>query len=661
GSWANTPVGREGARLSDGGVYDQLYNSYQTNFNASYQIVKDIFTINADYTARRGNRDDTYDERKYLIGFGPELFQEEGNNRAYKRSIDDTYNVFNIYGTFSKLFGSKHQITGILGYNQEYSRTAAFYVDRPDVISSSLPTIALATGDPTVNESILDWAVRGAFYRLNYTFADKYIVEFNGRYDGSSRFPEEKRFGFFPSASVGWRIDKEAFFNVPAINLLKLRGSYGSLGNQSVAEYGYIPNLVASQGNYIIDGKLPQQIIAPPLVSANYSWENVSTINAGLDVGLWADQFILNFDIYSRDTKGMLTKGLDLPDVLGAAEPDENAADLRTSGWELGIAYQDRFSVMGKPLHFDAKVVLSDSRTTITKFDNPNGNLNQYREGMELGEIWGLTSDGLFTSEDEIAALNESNLIPWGALNIVPGWPKYIDQDGNGLIEKGLTQDDPKDLSVIGNLLPRYRFGVNLGADWSNFDVSVFLQGIGKRDYYPLDYLYWGFYQQPYAGGYAHLTDFYRGAADSEIQRAKHSESYLAAGLADANTDAFYPILQAWLADRNLGERVDQSKGLAIPQTRYLLNGSYLRLKNITLGYRLPQHLMDKINISSLRIFVSGDNLLEWSGVKKYYDPEAITSVDDKLDPSSSTGRQTGSGYAYPFQRKYSIGLNVDF
>ena len=121
------------------------------------------------------------------------------------------------------------------------------------------------------------------------------------------------------------------------------------------------------------------------------------------------------------------------------------------------------------------------------------------------------------------------------------------------------------------------------------------------------------------------------------------------------------PVLQAWLADRNLGERVDQSKGLAIPQTRYLFNGSYLRLKNITIGYRLPQRLTEKINISRLRFFVSGDNLFEWSGVKDFYDPEAITSIDDKLDPSSETGRGTGSGYAYPFQRRYSIGLNVDF
>jgi hypothetical protein len=327
----------------------------------------------------------------------------------------------------------------------------------------------------------------------------------------------------------------------------------------------------------------------------------------------------------------------------------------------LGVSFQNRFQLAGKPLQFDTRIVISDSRTTITKFDNPNGNLNQYYEGMELGEIWGLTSDGLFGSTEEISNLDETGLIPWGALSIVPGWPKYIDQDGNGLIEKGLTTEEPKDLSIIGNLTPRYRFGINLGADWSGFDVSLFLQGIGKRDYYPQDYLYWGFYQQPYAGGYTHLTDFYRPTDDSPVQQAKHSQSYLDAGLANANTDAKFPILQAWLADRNLGERVDQSRGLAIPQSGYLLNGAYLRVKNLTIGYQIPQRLLDRVNITKLRFFISGENLFEFSGVKDYYDPEAITSVDAKFDPTSSTGRGTGSGFAYPFQRRYSIGLNLDF
>jgi TonB-linked SusC/RagA family outer membrane protein len=661
GSWANTDVGIESAQLSDGGVSDIRYNSFQTTFTGEVQLIKDMLKVNTDLTFRRGNENWLWDQRKYQIGFGPESSIEQGVNRAYRRSLNDQYNVFNVYASLNKQFGSEHNLSAIVGYNQEEFRTEWFTADRGNVISSSLPTIALATGDAVVDEFISDWAVRGAFYRLNYIFRDKYILEFNGRYDGSSRFPEDNRWGFFPSASVGWRIDKESFFNSNLINLLKIRASYGQLGNQAVGDYGYIPSLEALTGNYIIDGRLPQRIIAPPLVSANYGWEDVSTLNFGLDVGLLDDRISFNFDIYSRDTKGMLTLGRDLPDVLGAAEPLENAADLQTKGWEFGVNFQNSISVAGKPLNINSRFVLSDSRTEITKFDNPNGNLNQFYEGMEIGEIWGLTSDGLFQNQQEIDALDETAVIPWGALAIVPGWPKYVDQDGNGKIEKGLTTGDPKDLSVIGNLSSRYRLGLNIGLDWGNFDLNVFLQGVGKRDYYPEDYLYWGFFQQPYAGGFKHLSDFYRPTDDSEVKRAIHSQSYIDQGFADANPDAKFPIMQAWLADRNLGERIDQSRGLAIPQTDYLLNGAYVRLKNVTLGYRLPQALAQKIRLAGLRIFVSGENITEWSGVKDFYDPEAITSIDDKFDPTISTSRGTGSGYSYPFQRRYSFGINVDF
>jgi len=231
--------------------------------------------------------------------------------------------------------------------------------------------------------------------------------------------------------------------------------------------------------------------------------------------------------------------------------------------------------------------------------------------------------------------------------------------DGNGKIEKGTTVDAPKDLSRIGNVTPRLRFGVNLGAEWNGFDVRAFFQGIGKMDYYPLNYLYWGFYQQPYAGGYAHLLDYYRGAPDSDVQRAQHSQSYIDAGLADANTDAKFPVLQSWLADRNLGERIDQSQGLAIPQTRYMLSGAYMRLKNLTIGYTFPSSMLEKIKVSRLRIYASGENLAELSQVKKFFDPESITDNVDKVDPSKSTS--SGWGYAYPFQRKFSFGLEIQF
>jgi len=660
GSWANTTVGRIGAGLTEGGTSSDKFFSLQTQFNGQVSLIKDLLRFNADFTYRRGA--DNYDEfsTPYKIGYGPEDVREEGDNYARKWTKFEDYTVVNAYTTLNKTWG-KHDLTVLGGYNQEYFRTESNDVKRFGLISASYPTIGLATGEMTASQSISDWAIQGLFYRANYTFNDKYIFELNGRYDGSSRFPSDKRFGFFPSASVAWRLDQEKFMEwlQPAVSNFKLRASYGSLGNQSVADYGFISTLNPYTSRYLIGGTLPLGVSTPGLVSSDYAWEKVTTSNFGTDLGFFHNKLNITFDIYERNTKGMLTLGRDLPDVLGAAEPRENAADLRNRGWELSAAYQSSFKTGTDPISFGARFVLSDSRSVITKFDNPSQGLRQYREGMELGEIWGLHSDGLFQTQAEIDALDQSAIIPWDALSIVPGWPKYIDLDGNGAIETGLTANDAKDLSIIGNTAPRFQFGLDLNASWKGFDLRAFFQGVAKRDYYPLDYLYWGFYQQPYAGGYPHLLNFYRPGNDSDVDMGRHSQSYIDAGLANQNLDARYPILQSWLADVNLGTTPGNAKGLAIPQTGYMLNGSYLRFKNLTFGYTLPASLTQKWHLANVRLYVSGENIYEWSALKKFYDPESI-NINEGINPSADTERN-GNGYAYPWQRRYSVGVNVNF
>lgn len=651
GTWASGELGEALAQLVDGGEETTLYGRLQSTFSGEMNFWKRMFVVNVNFTFMKGHEAYDWYKNTYRLGYGPDDIREQGESRAYKGSTDNLYTVFEVYGTFNKLFNERHHVTAILGFNQEYNRSDNFTADRYNIISTGLPSIALSSGAQYVNEVYKDWAIRGCFFRANYTYDNRYIFEMNGRYDGTSRFPKNKRFGFFPSGSVAWRLDSEPFFDglKDLFSQFKLRASYGSLGNQLVSEYGYIPSMSSQLGSYIIDGELQQTVTSPDLVSSDYTWEKVQTVNGGIDLGFMRNKLTLSFDFYRRDTKGMLTMGRELPGVLGKEEPQENAANLKTRGWELSIGYQDEFRLAGKPLNWAARFVLSDSRTWITKFDNPTRNLTQYYEGQEIGEIWGLQSDGLFRSKDEIAALDETEIIPWGALEIVEGWPKYKDLDGDQRITKGSTTvDDPGDLSVIGNSAPRFRFGLNLSAEWNGFDVAVFLQGIGKRDFYPQSYLYWGFYQQPYSGGQLHTFDFYRPTSDSEVDMAKHSQSYIAAGLANQNLDAKYPVLQSWLADKNLGTRIDQSMGLAIPQTGYMLNAAYLRVKNITIGYTLPQEWVRKAKLSRVRVFVSGDNLCEWSGVKPYFDPESITDT-------------SAFGYVYPFSRQYSFGLNVTF
>ena len=513
----------------------------------------------------------------------------------------------------------------------------------------------MATGDDDVNEGYGDWAIRGAFFRLNYTFKDRYIIEFNGRYDGTSRFPKESRFGFFPSASAAWRVDKEGFMNSleHVISTLKIRGSYGSLGNQNVSNYGYIASMEQTYGNgkddeewdkLIIDGELAGYVNSPGLVSDNYTWEKVSTINGGVDLGFFSNKLYMSFDIYQRNTMGMLIPGKDLPDVLGADEPKENSGDLQTNGWELALSYKQNFYLLGKPFNFNTRFILSDSRAWITKFDNPNKDITQYYEGYEFGEMWGFESDGFFKTVEETQAQDQSRYAAWGVIPFSVGTVKWVDQDGNGIIEKGWTLDDPKDGKIIGNTSPRYRFGINLNFEWNGIDLSTFIQGIGKKDHYPTRRGFWGTYADAAFDSYEFLYDYYRPEDDTEEERAMHSQSYIDAGLADANLDAEFPLMQAWNAR---GYTYENGTGLGIPQTDYLMSAAYVRLKNVTLGYTLPRAISRKIRIQSLRIFVSGENITEWSPVKFFMDPEEFTTIPN--------------GNVYPFRRRYSLGVNVKF
>lgn len=652
GTWANTAAGRLAAGLVDGGNRVENMIGFQNITSATASFLNGALQVNGDASFKRELWKYHYDSKKYNIGYGPNDVRQEGGNGYVTENNGYLYtNAFNLYATYKKTFGD-HFISAMAGYNSENYRYSTVSASRDVLISSSLPYLSLTSGDMRVGAGYEAYATTSGFGRLNYTYKDRYILEATGRYDGSSRFPISRRWGFFPSVSGAWIASSEEFFRPLAdvVSTLKLRASYGNLGNQNpssnayLRDFGYIQTLPAGTSPYLINGTQQQVITSAPALAVDpntYTWEKVSTLNMGTDIGLFKDKFLIAFDYFIRDTKGMLTAAQELPGVLGTAVPKQNAADLRTKGWELSVTYRDRFDLGSKPFSFETKFTLSDSRAKITKFKNAQNLFSSYRVGQYIGEIWGLENDGFFRNKEEIAALDQKSIVPWGALEIVPGWPKYKDLNGDQKIERGLSSADPKDLRIIGNSTDRYTVGANLNMDWNGFDLSIFLQGVLKRDFYPHHYLFWGPYQQPYANVYPWNLNFYRGAADSPEQRAKHSASYIAAGLADANTNSEYPVLQAWLADANDGA------GLDIPQTKYLLNGAYLRIKNVALGYTLPAKLTNRLKLGRLRVYVSGENLYEFSSIKKYVDPEAVN--------------QGSSAWAYPFQRKYAVGLNLDF
>lgn len=657
GTWANTGAGRLGAQLTGGGRDQQNRFGLQNIFKATASFLNNELQITGSASIKRENWKYNFDYQTYKIGYGPADIREEGGPSSVSNRIGTVkQDVYDVYANYNKRLGD-HDIKLLAGYNQEEYVWSADQLYRNLLISSSLPYIGLATGTITTTPTYTTYALRGIFGRINYSFKGRYILELNGRRDGSSRFPKESRWGFFPSVSGAWIASDESFFQTAAkfISTLKFRASYGDLGNQALREednFRYIPALPVNPNfNYIINGVRPLVISGSPLLNVDpdtYTWETVRVFNVGTDIGLMKDKLQIAFDYFTRNTIGMLTIGPALPGAIGTDPPKLNSGELLTNGFELSVAYRNNFKLANKPFGYGAKFTLSDAKSKITKYDNEQGLLNNtYYVGQTIGEIWGLESDGFFRSQAEIAALDVSAIVPWTDLYVVEGWPKYVDQNKDGKITIGQTLSDPGDAKIIGNSQARYRFGLNLDADWNGFDFSIFLQGVAKQDFYPHHYLFWGPYQQPYAGIYEWNLDYYRATSQTDAERAVNSASFNAAGLADANTDAYFPVLQAWLADNNYrGSGELERYGLDMPQTRYLLDASYVRVKNLTLGYTLPASMTRRYKINRFRVFVTGENLAEFSKIKKYIDPEAVAD---------------GYGWAYPYQRKYAVGINLEF
>lgn len=615
-------------RLQDGGRWTQQKTTFSTQFTTKIDILKDLLWINGSfaYTSIRNNEDGAQLSVPYRNGPETPILYQNSVSSAYVNNTNAFTATFDAYATFHKNFKQRHDFTAMMGFNQENWREKYAYANRKELITSGLPTINLATGDMNISQSINTLALRSVFGRLNYIYNNKYILAFNGRYDGTSRFPSDSRFAFNPSGSAAWVVSEERFFEPlkNVVSFLKLRFSYGSLGNQYLKDtyYPYLATMPSSKITQILDGKQPIAVSAPGLVSGNLTWEKVTTADWGLDINLFDNKLTATFDAYIRRTKDMLTKGADLPSVLGAAVPKENAADLKTTGWDLTVNWRDQFKLNGKPFNYGLSFNIGDSRSWITKFANTTGDLDDYYVGYEIGTIWGLETEGFFTSQEDVDKhADQSQVDPYpGAPPMAAGDIKFKDLDNNNKIDKGSwTLEDHGDYKIIGNNRSRYNFGFTANADWNGFDFSLFIQGIMKKDYYPgsSDLYFWGVYAQPW----------------TNITKGNFYDRWT-----EENPNGYFPRFKSYQA-------FIDGKGLAAPQTKYLQNAAYARLKNLTIGYTLPVKWTSKINISRARVFFSGDNLCEITGLYKYY----------KMDPECLGGQM------YPLQRSYSFGLNVTF
>lgn len=588
--------------------------------------IKDLQII-GEYNFNKKTHDITTFDKKFDYAHGAQFRKEQSvSNSKYtveNRATD--YNAINIYGNYGKTF-NQHDFNVMAGFNQESSKYHTLKASRTDMINEELPSLSQATGDYFNVDSFEEYNVRGLFYRLNYSYAGKYLLETNGRYDGSSKFPKDNRFGFFPSVSIGWRLSEEGFmdWSKKYLSNFKLRGSYGNIGNQSIKPYEFVPGMESVLANWIVNGLAATTLNSPALVSNNFTWEKVSTLDVGFDIGLIDNRLNVVFDWYQRDTKGMLAPGMELPGVLGAKAPLQNSADLRSKGWELSIDWHDKIGNVQYYLGFN----LYDSKTKITKYNNEVGLLGKdsrggtiYRTDMELGEIWGFVTDRLYQESDfdELGKLKEG-LPKVEGFNPKPGDIMYKDFDNNGIINEGKkTIYDSGDSRIIGNNTRRYQYGIRGGASWKGISFSFVMQGVGKRDLWAMNELAYPFY------------DAYSTIFDSQLDY-----------WTPEHTDAYFPRLY----EKSEGN----TKANQRVQTRYLLNGAYLTLRNISLSYAFSQKLLAPYGIKNLYVFFSGENLFTLDQLPKGMDPERV--VTDNLG---------SRGFTYPYMRQYSFGINITF
>lgn len=584
-------------------------------------------------------------------------------DHVYRIAQNDMWNTLTVNTTYDKSFDQVHNFKLMAGLNRVDYQFANNWSQVTQLIDYSNPQFNLATGVQTAGGNEYWESQLGFFGRINYDFKEKYLLEANLRYDGTSKFPTDLMWRWFPSFSAGWRVNDEPWMQWSSafLSSLKLRASWGTIGDQSVPNSLYVPTMSGSFNNWLIGGTKLYQFSTPGAVSSSVTWQDITTLNLGADARFFKNSLGASFDWYQRDTENMIVPQEGLPVTFGTGAPQSNFGSLRTKGIEIQVDYNHRFR---NGLGINLVATFSDAVTKITKYGTTNS-IDSWYVGKTYGEIWGYVTDRLYQKSDfeygadgkliRITVPNEAGTgtytinkmtdpnapiqgrLQAGNFLFGPGDVKFKDLNGDGYINPGnrLLKDangnpDYGDLTVIGNFTPRYEYGFRAGADYKGIDVSVFIQGVGKRDV-------WG-------EGFLAIPGFQ--SSDGAMPQAIAGDFWR-----EDRPNAFYP------APYNLA---GSSTTLNMQvQSRYLLNMAYLRFKNITVGYSLPRPVIQKANISKLRIYAALENFFTFDKLRGLpIDPEEISGYS-MWNTSNYNLSRTGVGV--PTFKSASLGIQLNF
>ena len=646
------------------------FDQFKLNAFLKANITKEL-TVNADFTWQVDDfNSKSTDNSVYGMnwsGTSPQWIVGQSNTDTWRDNSKMETWTANFYVNYAKSINDAHNFNVMAGVNGENMTYDYFYAQRPELYSLDQPELNLTYGAKNkweINASTNDRASAGYFGRINYDYKGIYLLELNGRYDGSSRFPAGDKWAFFPSGSIGYRFSQEAYWDKlrETVSNGKLRFSYGEIGNENVgSSWPYIATIGTISASYVgwLNGSNTKvnEFDLPEWVSSSLTWERIKTIDIGLDLGLLKDMVTVGFDWYQRTTNDMIAPGKALPPSVGASTPTTNSGSLRTRGWELTINWRKQFS---NDLGLYANFSIGDSKSVVTKWDNdqnighPLSTAYAYA-GQVWGDIWGFETDRYFTEADFTGknadgswiyapGVADQTGIQTQTFVYGPGDIKFKDLDGSGVIDGGKgTVDDHGDLKVIGNCLPRYEYSFHIGGTYKGFDLDLFFQGVGKRDMWTQSSFVFPEMREADLAIYANQTSYNIYEPEKGIVNISESNAF----------PCLYPG----------NEYAGNVTGLAgeggchnyYPQTKYLVDMSYLRLKNVTLGYTLPVELTKKAFVQKLRFYVSCNNLfLLHKG-----------SGDLPIDPEMNAG-QGALGYGtwgrtYPTTKSWSFGLQVTF
>ncbi len=643
GTWTKAAVNSGYAAMVDGlQGWNKKYTEFGSKTVIQLDMIKDVLWATADFGYRYSHNDDVLHVQDDTYYTSPTnavttnyTFMQEFVTDSERVTGDVTLN-------YVPRIGENHYLGFLVGWNIENYKYGSTEMYRTSMMTDT-PNWDLVEGDKMriSDHGTYEWGMVGAFYRINYSYKSKYLIETSGRYDGSSKFPSNQRWGFFPSGSVGWRISEEGFMkNATWLDNLKIRFSIGSAGNGLISDaYAYMSTMSLNQSNLLNNGSTFKYTGAPEPIPDELTWEKAVTYDVGLDFEAFDGRLNIVGDWYRKNTVNMYVVGEELPAVYGNSAPKGNYADMRTNGWEVSAGWRESYNVGGKPLSYFVKAAVWDSRSFITRYTSKTGTLptiykTSYYEGMELGEIWGYVCNGLFQTDEDVAKYDLTQFLH-DAIKFQAGDVKYEDLNNDGAINNGSnTISDHGDLVKIGNMSPRYNYSFSAGISWNGIGLTFMFQGVGKRDWYPARECgwFWGMYSRPYGMTFPWHADRW----------------------SETNRDAYWPLMVAWDAQEPTGL-------LSSPNTRYLQNARYLRLKNVTIDYTFSTKAAKKIGLAGLKVYFSMENPLVFTPLHKYaknFDPEGISAGDADYYSVIGSG-YSADGDGYPVLKSYTIGLSI--